>query len=68
VERPRINVTLATGISEERCRGINLGYLNPASVRLEDWNGREDKGVVVIPRAGERLYRVRRMQAAQPTP
>lgn len=66
VEQPRINVTLATGIPEERCRRINLGYLDPAGVRLEDWSGREDEGIVVIPRAGERLYRVRRMQAAQP--
>ena len=66
VEQPRINVTLATGIPEERCRRINLGYLYPPSVRLEDWNGLEDEGAVVIPRAGERLYRVRRMQAAQP--
>jgi nickel-dependent lactate racemase len=59
VERPRITVTLATGIPEERCRRINLGYLDPAGVRIEDWQGREGEGVAVIPRAGERLYRVR---------
>src|SRR5207253_8914212 len=28
IESPRIQVTLATGISEERCRRVNLGYLN----------------------------------------
>ena len=33
VETPRIQVTLATGIPEERCRRINLGYLDPAGVR-----------------------------------
>lgn len=33
MESPRITVTLATGIPEERCRRINLGYLDPASVR-----------------------------------
>jgi nickel-dependent lactate racemase len=58
VEKPRIQVTLATGIPEERCRRINLGYLDPASVRLEDWRGREREGVAIIPRAGERLYRL----------
>src|SRR6185437_2489943 len=59
VESPRINVTLATGIPEKRCRRISLGYLDPASVMLEDWMGRQEDGVAVIPRAGERLYRVR---------
>ena len=57
VETPRIQVTLATGIPEERCRRINLGYMNPASVKLDEWRGREREGVVVIPRAGETLYR-----------
>jgi|SRR5215472_4177867 len=59
VEMPRIKVTLATGISEERCRRLNLGYLDPATVRVEKWQGREDEGVKVIPRAGEVLYRLR---------
>jgi nickel-dependent lactate racemase len=61
VETPRITVTLATGIPEERCRRINLGYLDPTTVRVEEWQGRGSEGVAVIPRAGERLYR-----AAQP--
>ncbi len=59
VETPRIQVTLATGIPEERCRRINLGYMNPASVKLDEWRGREREGVVVIPRAGETLYRTK---------
>jgi nickel-dependent lactate racemase len=58
-ETPRIQVTLATGIPEERCRRVNLGYLNPASVRSEEWESREDEGVLVVPRAGEMLYRVK---------
>ena len=58
VERPRIQVTLATGIPEERCRRINLGYLDPASVRVDEWKGREADGVIVVPRAGEMLYRL----------
>jgi lactate racemase len=58
VETPRIQVTLATGIPEERCRRINLGYCDPASVSLDDWKGREDEGILLVPRAGEMLYRV----------
>ena len=59
VERPRIRVTLATGIPRERCERIGLGYLDPASVRREEWEGREDEGIRVVPRAGEMLYRLR---------
>ena len=63
VETPRVRVTLATGISEERCRRLNLGYLDPEEVDIEAWKGREDEGVLVVRRAGETLYRLR---AAQP--
>ncbi|MCX6543643.1 MAG: lactate racemase domain-containing protein [Acidobacteria bacterium] len=59
VETPRIRVTLATSIPEERCRRINLGYLDPASVKTEEWVGREHEGVLVVPRAGEMLYRMK---------
>jgi nickel-dependent lactate racemase len=58
-ETPRIQVTLATSIPEERCRRVNLGYLNPASVRREEWEGREEEGILLVPRAGEMLYRVK---------
>jgi nickel-dependent lactate racemase len=61
-ETPRIHVTLATGIPEERCRRINLGYMNPAGVKIEEWTGREHKGILVVPRAGEMLYRLRTME------
>jgi nickel-dependent lactate racemase len=60
VETPRVRVTLATGIPEARCRQINLGYLDPARIDLDAWRGREDEGILLIPRAGEMLYRVRR--------
>jgi nickel-dependent lactate racemase len=65
VEKLRIRVTLATGIPEERCRRINLGYLDPASIRIEDWRGRESEGIVVIPRAGEILFRLKPDAASQ---
>ena len=57
-ETPRIRVTLATGIAEERCRRITLGYMDPAGIRLDDWKGREADGIIVVPRAGEMLYRL----------
>jgi lactate racemase len=56
LETPRIRVTLATGIPRERCERINLGYLDPATVDAADWQGRP--GWLVVPRAGEMLYRV----------
>ncbi len=59
VETARIQVTLATAIPPERCRQINLNYLDPATIRLEDWQGREAEGILVVPRAGEMLYRLK---------
>jgi nickel-dependent lactate racemase len=64
VETARIQVRLATGIPPERCRRLNLGYLDPATVNLRDWQGREAEGILVVPRAGETLYRVKQPGAA----
>ena len=61
-ETPRIQVTLATAIPEDRCRHVNLGYLDPAEVDVDAWKGREQEGILVVPRAGEMLYRLRRGQ------
>ncbi|HMQ33497.1 MAG TPA: lactate racemase domain-containing protein [Chloroflexaceae bacterium] len=58
VERPRIQVTLATGIPEERCRRINLGYLDHRTVDPEEWRDREGEGILLVERAGEVLFRV----------
>jgi len=57
-ESPRIQVTLATAIPEERCRRVNLGYLDPANIDPADWKGREDEGILMVPKAGEMLYRL----------
>jgi lactate racemase len=59
IESLRIRVTLATRIPPERCERINLGYLDPDSLRIEDWQGREAEGILVVPRAGEMLYRIK---------
>jgi hypothetical protein len=60
VERCRIQVTLATGIPEATCRKINLGYRDPATLRLEDYAQREEQGVLLVPKAGEMLYQLAR--------
>ncbi len=59
VERPRIKVTLATGIPRQRCQQVNLGYLDPATINVGEWEGRQDEGILVVHRAGETLYRLR---------
>ena len=57
LEHPRIRVTLATGIPEERCLRVNLGYLDPGSIDPAAWERRAEDGVAVIRNAGETLYR-----------
>ncbi len=59
IETPRISVTLATGIPEERCRRINLGYADYREIDPTEWIGREQEGILYVPHAGERLYRIR---------
>jgi nickel-dependent lactate racemase len=59
IETPRIKVTLATAIPRARCARVNLGYLDPASIVPDEWANREDEGVLLVPHAGEHLYRVR---------
>jgi nickel-dependent lactate racemase len=58
VERPRIRVTLSTGIPREQCERIGLDHLDPATVNPEEWANREDEGILLVRRAGEMLYRV----------
>jgi nickel-dependent lactate racemase len=58
VETPRIRVTLATGIPEERCRRVNLGYRDPATIDPATWPAEAADRSIVVPRAGELLFRV----------
>ncbi len=58
MEKPRIDVVLATAIPEWMCRQVNLGYLDPASIRLEEYMGREDDGILFVDHAGEVLHRL----------
>ena len=56
VEHPRIEVTLATGISRAQCEHVNLRYKDPARLRAQDYEG--DPKTLIVPRAGEMLYRL----------
>lgn len=58
VERPRVQVTLATGLPEEVCKRINLGYRDPATIDVESFADREEEGVLLVRKAGEHLYRL----------
>jgi nickel-dependent lactate racemase len=58
VERPRINVVLATGISRQRCRKVNLGYMNPEQIDIANYENKEDKGILLVHHAGEVLHRL----------
>ncbi|HEX9370375.1 MAG TPA: lactate racemase domain-containing protein [Roseiflexaceae bacterium] len=57
VEMPRIQVTLATAIPEERCRRVNLGYADYRTIDPQAWAGREAEGILLVEHAGEMLYR-----------
>lgn len=59
VERPRMNVTLATQIPEAECRAVNLGYRDHRTIDAAAWQGREDEGLLHVPKAGETLYRLK---------
>ena len=58
VERCRVKVTLATGIPREVCERINMGYRDPATIRMEDYANREEEGVLLVPKAGEMLFQL----------
>jgi nickel-dependent lactate racemase len=62
-ESPRIAVTLATGIPRERCDRINLGYRDPHGLVPDEWPGEAGGRTLVVPHAGEMLYRVKRLEA-----
>ncbi len=58
VERPEVNLVLATSIPEDVCRRINVGYMDPRGIRLADYMNREDQGVLFVDHAGEILHRL----------
>lgn len=57
-EIPTVHVTLASQIPAADCVRLNLGYLDPNEVQIEAWQGREDEGILYVPKSGEVLYRL----------
>jgi len=59
IEKPNVRVTLASKISAEDCARLNLGYLDPAKVNVDEWKDREVEDILYVPKAGEILYRLK---------
>lgn len=59
IEKPNVQVTLASKISAEDCAKLNLGYLDPMKIKMDEWKDREDEGILYVPKAGEILFRMR---------
>ena len=53
---PRYRITLASGVSEETCRKVNLGYLDYRTVDVNAY--RRDPNTLVVEDAGRDLYLV----------
>jgi hypothetical protein len=58
VEHDRIEVILSTGIPRPGCLDVNLGYLDPDETRMAEYADLEAEGVLLVPEAGEMLYRL----------
>jgi lactate racemase len=57
VERPRITVSLATGIPQHECEAINLGFRDVRALDVERWQ--QDPDTLVVEEAGQVLYRLK---------
>jgi nickel-dependent lactate racemase len=58
IEKPRMEVVLATSIPRTKCEQINLGYMDPAKIDLSEYKDREGDGILFVDHAGERLHRL----------
>ena len=59
IEKPNVRVTLASKISAEDCARLNLGYIDPSKINIDEWQDREGEGILYVPKAGELLFRLR---------
>jgi nickel-dependent lactate racemase len=50
---PRYHITMATGIDEETCKRVNLGFMDHRTFRREEF---EDSDTLIVERAGQDLY------------
>ena len=53
---PRYRITMATGLDEETCRRVNLGYLDHRTLDLNALRSEPD--TLVVKDAGRDLYKV----------
>jgi len=53
---PRYKITMATGIDEETCKRVKLGFMNHRDFALEEL--RSDPDTLVVENAGRDLYKV----------
>jgi len=60
-ESPNVKVSLASQIPPEICEDISLGYKNPDDIDVNTWKDRESEGILWVPKAGEMLYRVKKL-------
>jgi nickel-dependent lactate racemase len=58
-EKLDIKVTLASQIPPEDCERLSLGYLDPSSIDIQEWQNQEGEGILHVPDAGEILYRLK---------
>jgi len=59
VEKPNISVSLSSKIPIEDCQQLNLGYVNPGKIDINEWINLEQEGILFVPKAGEILYKLR---------
>ncbi len=57
IEKPRINVFLATGIPRDRCEKVNIGYVGPEEIDIKAI--KENPDYMVVENSGEILYRLK---------
>jgi hypothetical protein len=55
---PRYKITMATGIDEETCKRVKLGFMNYKDISIEQL--RSDPNTLVVANAGRDLYKVSR--------
>lgn len=58
-EHCRATVTLASLIPEQTCRRMNLSYRDPRAIRVEQYAHREQEGILMVPKAGEMLFKLK---------
>lgn len=59
IEKPNVHVILSSKISAEDCVRLNLGYMDPATINIDEWRDSEEEGILYVPKAGEILYRLK---------